>query len=110
MKLAIVICLARVHVCYFSRWGFESYSAKSFSHGNPRKISTSKIERYMVVLTDEVSVICRDVCADTLRPLSDGGVVNEAEPTSSSGQTSWEQPTASFYKAPVRACLVVGCG
>ena len=64
----------------------------------------------MVVLTDKVSVNCLDVCADTLRPLSDGGVVNEAGPTSSSGQTSCEQPTASFYKAPVRECSVVGCG
>ena len=30
---------------------FESYSAKSFSRGNLRKISTSKIERYTVWLT-----------------------------------------------------------
>ena len=26
----------------------ENYSAKSFNHGNPRKLSTSKIERYTV--------------------------------------------------------------
>ena len=29
----------------------ENYSAKSFSHGNPQKISTLKIERYTVILT-----------------------------------------------------------
>ena len=29
----------------------ENYSAKSFRHGNPRKISTSKIGRYTVILT-----------------------------------------------------------
>ena len=28
----------------------ENYSAKSFSHGNPRKISTSKIECYTVYI------------------------------------------------------------
>ena len=56
MKLAIVICLARVHLCYFSilvggvcdLLNLENYSVKSFSHGNPRKISTSKIEHYTV--------------------------------------------------------------
>ena len=34
----------------------ENYSSKSFSHGNPRKIRTSKIERYTVVEEDTLAL------------------------------------------------------
>ena len=46
----------RINLLFLVGWvcdllNFENYSAKSFSHGNPRKISTSKIERHTVYIT-----------------------------------------------------------
>ena len=60
MKLAIVICLARVCTCAIlvgvvcDLLNFENYSTNSLSHGNPRKLSTSKIERYTVLESTRV--------------------------------------------------------